>query len=176
MVRTPSFGRGFNLLIITDAILNQASKFREYPESKALAIPFAIESCWVTGKYDVMKTLVPDDALTSSNFNIGLGQVLLALASGEMDLVSSRIADLQMMTAQGLNVTNTSSLQECHGIMMQLHVLVELDAIAKASQDENFDKAGLLRTLNQRLDILGPFLADKQYICGIRRAAMHLTR
>ena len=141
-----------------------------------MAIHFAAESCWVTGKYDMMRQIISSTATTSSSFNTGIGQALLSLASQDTQLFSSRITDLQRATVHALTVTNTSSLQECHSSMLRLHVLTELEAIGKASREEAFDKTGLLRMLNQRLDILGPFLADKEYVLGIRRAAMQLSR
>ena len=60
--------------------------------------------------------------------------------------------------------------------MLRLHVLAELDAINELKDWSAPGKTRLMTTLTQRLSVLGPFLADKQYILGLRRAAMLLCK
>lgn len=66
--------------------------------------------------------------------------------------------------------------------MLKLHVLAELEMIAGTDLDSHRHEAAetnrgrVLETLNNRLEVLGAYLNDKQYILGIRRAAMQISR
>ena len=147
----------------------------ESPASRAMSLPFAVEACWTTSKYsklDDYVRLMPD---TSNNFNVGVGQALSALFHNDNELFTTTIQHLQRITAQSLSTTNTSSLQECHQYMLQFHVLAEVETIGCSAGRIDFEKPNLLKSLNQRLDILGPFMADKQYILALRRATMELA-
>ena len=130
----------------------------------------------MTAKYDKLGDYVKSLVGTATNFNVGIGQTLLSLADKDYDLFASRINDLRKATAQSLTTTNTTTLQECHELMLQMHVLGELEAVGNACLNENVDRLVILRSFNQRLDIVGPFLSHKQYILGLRRAAMQLSR
>lgn len=149
------------------------------PASRYLSLPYAAEASWVTGKWDKLKDYISEYPAKDYNFNVGVGQALLALGNEQSELFCSILEKLRTLTAQGLSSTNTASLQECHESMLKFHVLGEIEAISGASGIENLDqsdKPGIIRSLNQRLDVLGPFFSDKQYILGLRRATMHLSR
>ena len=111
-----------------------------------------------------------------SDFNIGIGRALIALADHEQQTFSTVLDDLRRVTARSLSATNTSSLQTCHDLMLRFHVLTEIDTIGNSSHSIHQDKNRLMTTLDRRLDLVGPFLGDKQYILGLRRAAMLLCK
>lgn len=60
--------------------------------------------------------------------------------------------------------------------MLKLHVLTELEMIAGVNREIEVDRPTVLAKLNTRLEMIGAFLNDKQYLLGIRRAAMQLSR
>ena len=60
--------------------------------------------------------------------------------------------------------------------MLRLHILTETEMISGFGQTANFSRPSLLTTLDRRLDILGPFSSDKQYLLGLRRAAIQLSK
>ena len=60
--------------------------------------------------------------------------------------------------------------------MLQFHVLTEIETISGTRNKENVDNISLLKSLNQRLNVLGAFLSDKQYILGLRRATMQVSK
>ena len=157
-------------------LLNQVDGLIDQPANRQHSLPLAAEACWTTAKYERLEKYVDQSATTSSSFNIGIGQILLALANKDNELFANRIQDLQRATAQSLTATNTSSLQECQELMLQCHVLAEIEAIGKASVVDNFDKSIILKSFSQRLDIIGPFFTHKQYVLGLRRAAMELSK
>ena len=60
--------------------------------------------------------------------------------------------------------------------MLKMHVLTEVELISGVLPDPNMERQALISSLNQRLDVVGAFLSDKQYILGIRRAIMQLSK
>lgn len=157
-------------------MLNQVEELKHTKASEALSLPFAAEASWVTGKWARLRKYVMECAEPlRGDFNAGVGRALLSLLSDEDTFQFSRILDeLRKHTVSGLSATNTTSLQECHESMLQFHVLTEIEAISVANSQP--EKAKLLTSLEQRLDVLGPYLSDKQYILGLRRAAMQLSK
>lgn len=149
------------------------------PASRFLSLPYAVEASWVSGKWDKLKGYVSQYPAKDTNFNVGIGQALLALGNKQLETFCSVLERLRTLTARSLSPTNTASLQECHELMLRFHVLAEIEAISGASGIESMDqsdKSALIRSLDQRLDVLGPFFSEKQYILGLRRATMHLSR
>ena len=130
----------------------------------------------MTGKWDKLRTYLssaPDFA--EADFNIGVGRALQALSDGELETFSGLLDRLRQNTARGLSVTNTTSLQGCHELLLRFHVLTEIEMISGIRGRLNGEKNSLLASLGQRLDVLGPFHSDKQYVLGLRRATMQLS-
>lgn len=67
------------------------------------------------------------------------------------------------------------SLQSCHDELLQLHALSDVEAIVNADTRNGTTKAELVDTLDHRLGLLGVYIPDKQYLLGLRRAAMELS-
>ena len=111
-----------------------------------------------------------------NDFNIGIGTALMALSQDDTDKFSCTLDRLRQITAQGLSNTNTASLQACHDLILRFHILTEIEALGGVGNDSQVEKAGLLRSMSRRLDVLGANLADKQYLLGIRRATMLLSK
>ena len=156
--------------------MNQVETFRRNVVSQALSLPFATEASWVTGKWDKLRMYIDQAPPRTGEFNVGIGRALLALADNQTEQFARILEDLRSFEIRSLSSTNTASLQECHSSMLRFHVLTELEAISGVQNDEDLDKPRLMASLNQRLNVLGPFLSDKQYILGLRRAAMHLSK
>jgi serine/threonine-protein kinase ATR len=70
----------------------------------------------------------------------------------------------------------TASLAACHDTMLKLHVLTELEMIAGTDEDKSVERAEIIQSLNRRIVVIGAYLNDKQYVLGIRRAAMRLSK
>ena len=136
-------------------------------------LPFAAEASWITGKFDLLATFVGQNNTTDrSSFSVDLGRILLELSSQESTTTTELLDHLRQSTARSLSRSNTSSLQNCHESMLKFHALADLEAIHNHSQSTNPNKSALFMSLNKRINVLGPFNADKQYLLGIRRAAM----
>lgn len=160
----------------TDLLLNHIDSFRASLTSPTVLLPFACEASWVTGRWDKLQGYlahVPQSL--NGNFNIGVGRTLLALAKDPKEAFAHTLDDIRRRTAKTLNATNTTSLQACHDVLLKLHALTEVEAIGGIRKHDVPDTSTLVTSLDHRLELLGPFMSDKQYVLGLRRAAMQLS-
>ena len=157
-------------------LLNQIDSFHSTPATKAVCLPFATEASWVTGKWDKLKTYISQTPAAESDFNARIGRLLLALRENQTELFAESLNHLRANISRSLSPTNTASLQECHDLMLKFHVLAEIEVISGISHQQYLSKPGLIKLLSQRLEVLGPFVSDKQYILGLRRATMQLSK
>jgi serine/threonine-protein kinase ATR len=140
-------------------------------------LPFATEASWATGRWAALEkyTSLVQKA-PGEDFNVSIGRSLLALHKKNTDLFTSSIQSLREQIACSLSTSTTSSIAACHDNMLRLHVLTELEMIAGTAKDSSTELTNILETLNRRLEVIGAYLNDKQYLLGIRRAAMQLSR
>ena len=117
--------------------------------------------------------LTPESS--KGQFNIGVARALVALSENRLKDFSIVIEQLRRDAARGLSATNTVSLQACHESLLRFHILAEMEMISGMRSGDNLEKSNLRGSLNLRLDAVGPFLSDKQYILGVRRAAMQMA-
>lgn len=156
--------------------MNQIAGFQPSHASSTLSLPFAVEASWVTGKWAKLRQyLTPVPEPLGGDFSIGIGQALLALSDANLDRFNDILDQLRRLNARSLSATNTMSLQICHSAMLRFHAITEVEAISGVLADE-YEKPTLLSSLNKRLDLLGAFLSDKQYLLGLRRATMQLSK
>lgn len=165
------------LLTRLDVLLNQIDGFKVSSAASSLSLPFACEASWVTSKWSKLEEYIAHvPGSLNGNFNIEVGRALLALAKNEKEDSAQILDDVRRRTARSLSATNTASLQACHDALLKLHALTEIEAIGGVRKHGSVDKPTLVRSLNQRLDLLGALSSDKQYLLGLRRAAMQLSR
>lgn len=158
-------------------MLNQIEGFQQSDATDALSLPFATEASWVTGKWDKLKGYLSlSTEISDGEFNVGIGRALLALSDNNMSQFSSMLDQLRRNTARGLSATNTTSLQGCHDSLLKFHALAEIEMIGGAGEMDKTKKSSLLSLMDRRLDVLGAFVSDKQYLLGLRRAAMQLCK
>ena len=139
-------------------------------------LPFATEASWATGRWAALEkytSLLP--RTPGEDFNISIGRSLLALHKQDTGLFTSIIQSLREQIACSLSTSTTSSIAACHDTMLKFHVLTELEMIA-GTADSTTGRANIIDTLSRRLEVIGAYLNDKQYLLGIRRAAMQLSR
>lgn len=143
-------------------------------------MPFAAEAAWSTGKWDQLeRTLtLPAEHLTGTSleFNVGIGKALLALRHKNGNEFKVIVESLRGAVAKALSPTTTASLHAAHEHIVKLHTLYELETISGMSTYPTSDREVILENLDRRLDILGAYISDKQYLLGVRRAAMQLSR
>ncbi|KAL8849305.1 MAG: hypothetical protein Q9221_005715 [Calogaya cf. arnoldii] len=160
-----------------DVLLNQIDGFESASARSPITLPFACEASWVTGKWNKLEEYVGQASeKMAGNFNIGIGRALLALARNEREAFVQIVDDIRRRTARSLSATNTASLQACHDVLLKLHALTEIEAISGARKHGSVDKSALTVSLEQRLDLLGAFNSDKQFLLGLRQAVMQASR
>ena len=162
---------------ITDVLLTQSESFEPSQASMLQSRPFAVEASWLTGKWEKLTDCLsrgPEDL--NSDFNVGIGFGLAALYQKDYDRFVEIINKLRSNAARSLSPATTSSLQSCHDTLLQFHILTEIELISGVKSQESVDKTVLLTSLSQRLEVLGAFPSDKQYLLGLRRAALQLSR
>jgi len=166
-----------DMLTLEDVLLNQVDGFERSQASTSMALPFVAEAAWVTGKWNHLKIHLEkyqDAAL--GDFNVGVGRALLALEDDDGERFLDALHILRQDTAKSLTKSNTISLQTCHDAMLKLHAIAEIELLSGQAPGSMPDKPTMMSTLNQRLGVMGAFLSDKQYLLGIRRAAMQLSK
>ena len=141
-------------------------------------LPFATEASWATGRWGALEKYTAMAASGSGDeFNNSVGQALLALHKNKnnVDDFQTIVGSMRKRIACSLSTPMTASLASSHDTMLKLHVLTELEMIAGVDGENPMNRAQILDSLNRRLEVIGAYLNDKQYLLGIRRAAMKLS-
>ncbi|KAF1978386.1 hypothetical protein BU23DRAFT_586870 [Bimuria novae-zelandiae CBS 107.79] len=163
-----------------DAILNYVDGFHASHFVSSNIIPFAAEAAWSTGKWDQLEKILTEPsgqlAASSADFNVGIGKALLALRHDKPDDFKWAVNDLRVVLSNGLSASVTASLHNSHDHLVKLHTLYELETISGLSRHTRPDREVLFENLDRRLDLLGAYTSDKQYLLGVRRAVMQLSR
>lgn len=142
-----------------------------------------MEASWITGRWDKLQGYLDLCATQeSSDFNVGIGSALRTLrqrkesegqAFADKSAVFSEIINgLRLSIVKSLTANSVTSLQSCHDDMLRLHALADVESIANVGAGTSLADSAALR---RRLDVLGGYIADKQYLLGLRRAAMELA-
>lgn len=164
----------------TDSILNHVDGFRASNTYSPTTLPFAVEAAWSSGKWSHLERLLAsassEENSRTLDFNIGVGGALLALRQKQYEVFKETIDSLRADIAKKLSPTSTASLQACHDELIQLHVLYELESLSGLGPSLHADRTTIVENMDRRLDILGAYTADKQYLLGVRRAVMEVSR
>jgi serine/threonine-protein kinase ATR len=142
-------------------------------------LPFATEAAWSAGKWTQLERILASSKTAKTtflDFNVGMGRALLALRSKDIGEFKDIIAMLRESLARSLSPSSTTSLQACHDTLVKLHALYEIEIISGLSPQGTGDRTVIIENLNRRLDIIGAYTSDKQYLLGLRRATMSLSR
>jgi serine/threonine-protein kinase ATR len=143
-------------------------------------LPFAAEAAWSAGKWEqlerVLGSSLAPEKLTLLDFNVGVGRALLALRRKDRSDFTTIIANLRAALAAELSPSTTASIQACHDHLVKLHALYELEAVSGMAATGLVNREVILENLDRRLDLIGAYTSDKQYLLAVRRATMTLSR
>jgi serine/threonine-protein kinase ATR len=163
-----------------DSILNYVDGFNASNAVSSSTLPFAAEAAWSAGKWEQLERLLGSspapEKLTLLDFNVGVGRALLALRRKDSTNFTTIIADLRAALAAELSPSTTASIQACHDHLVKLHALYELEAVSGMATTGIKDREVILENLDRRLDLIGAYTSDKQYLLAVRRATMTLSR
>lgn len=167
------------LTIITDVLLNYVEGIEKHTAVATInrIVPYAVEASWATGRWRTMEKFITKyQGDRTENFNVSIAQALLYLRKGWTKAFVDEMKILRDRVNASMNFSITSSLQACHEPMLKCHVLTDLELIAGINNDGNQHPQEVLKTLDRRLEVLGSYVNDKQFVLSIRRAAMELMR
>ncbi|KAL2181037.1 phosphatidyl inositol 3-kinase-like protein [Thermothelomyces heterothallicus CBS 202.75] len=161
-----------------DVLLNYVEGMAANANTVNRIAPFAVEASWATGRWQTLEKYLRlyNAGDVSEVFNLGVGQALLCLKDGNVDKFREHIQMLRDKVSGSLTYSTTSSLRASHDAMLKCHVLGDLELIANDKFKGDGDRQSVLLALERRLEVLGAYVSDKQYLLGIRRAAMELMR
>lgn len=160
-----------------DVLLNYVEGMSKVSQPNLKLLSFAVEASWATGRWDILKkytSMTPHGS--GDDFNVNIGRALVALNNKDMNIFETSVQNLRKQISRSLSRSTTSSLGACHDNMLKLHVLTELEMIAITESEGGVPRPKVLESLDRRLEVIGAYLSDKQYLLGIRRAAMKLSR
>ncbi|KAI4673661.1 uncharacterized protein J4E88_008717 [Alternaria novae-zelandiae] len=163
-----------------DSILNYVDGFHATNSLPSNTLPFAAEAAWSTGKWEQLERLLTTtgsaDSSLFADFNVGIGRALLALRHNSRPDFQGIIEELRELLAKSMSPSSTTSVQASHDHLVKLHALYEVETISGMGSGIVTDRETILENLDRRLDIIGAYTSDKQYLLGLRRAAMTLSR
>ncbi|GAB0136223.1 hypothetical protein EsDP_00004534 [Epichloe bromicola] len=159
-----------------DMLFNHVGGMQSDPSADSKVMPFAVEAAWTTGRWDSLAKFIaryPGDIL--QDFNMSLATLLDSLhQKNSVDSFQKTVQGMQDKIASSMTASATASFNAAHDLLLKCHVLTDLEAIV-APEGEN-DGQKTLALLDGRLEIIGGRFGDKQYLLGVRRAAMELSR
>ncbi|KAI1460108.1 phosphatidyl inositol 3-kinase [Annulohypoxylon moriforme] len=162
-----------------DVLLNYVEGMEKHTAITTInrIVPYAVEASWATGRWRTMEKFITRyQGDRTENFNVSIAQALLYLRKGWSKAFVDEMRIMRDRVNASMNFSITSSLQACHEPMLKCHVLTDLELIAGINNDGNQHPQEILKTLNRRLEVLGSYVNDKQFVLSIRRAAMELMR
>ncbi|KAL2758545.1 hypothetical protein ACRALDRAFT_2099058 [Sodiomyces alcalophilus JCM 7366] len=162
-----------------DVLLNYVEGMQTEPMSENKIVPFAVEAAWATGRWESLSKYASRfQGNPLDDFNVGIAELFNAMRHGQHGGVGFKqtMQSLREKIASAMTYSATSSLQSSHELMLRCHVLTDMEIIADTVEAEGPAHQKVLDLLNRRLEVLGPYVNDKQYLLGVRRATMELCR
>ncbi|KAK5991079.1 Protein kinase rad3-like protein, partial [Cladobotryum mycophilum] len=140
-----------------DVLLNHIEGMRTDSISENKIMPFAVEAAWVTGRWENLANFTGRfQGSVIQDFNMSLAGLFYSL--------HKKCSDTSFRESAA------------HEMMLKCHVLTDLEIIVGAKMANEDDRSKTMALLNGRLEVIGAYVNDKQYILGIQRAAMELIR
>ncbi|PHH51422.1 Protein kinase rad3 [Ceratocystis fimbriata CBS 114723] len=162
-----------------DVLLSYAESLRQHPALENKISSFAVEAAWATGRWEDLNKLVRSyNGNILDDFNLSIGEIFRCLYNKEYESIPDTITMIREKISAALTTTTTSSLQACRDLLLQCHVLSDLEMILankpKTPQETPPNNDAIMANLSRRVGVLGSFASDKHYVLGVQRAAMNL--
>ncbi|KAI4595424.1 serine/threonine-protein kinase M1 [Pestalotiopsis sp. 9143b] len=162
-----------------DVLLNYVEGIEKHTAVNTISqiVPYAVEASWATGRWETMRKFIAKyQGDSTENFNVSIAQALSHLGKGATQAFIEQLTMIRDRVSSSMTSTATSSLHACHEALLRCHVLTDLELIAGVNNDGGQHPQEVIKTLDRRLEVLGSYVNDKQYVLSIRRAAMELSR
>ncbi|KAJ2903302.1 uncharacterized protein MKZ38_010119 [Zalerion maritima] len=160
-----------------DILLNHVEGMKTNPKTKSALAPFALEAFWATGRWASLDEFLGtiEQSQVFEDFNCGVAEILRRLRTANPDAFAEGIQLMRDRLAGAMTFSVASSLRSAHDFMLKCHVLTELEMIGGSKWTSDIERSNLMTALERRLEVLGAYVGDKQYLLGVRRAAMDIT-
>ncbi|RCI08728.1 hypothetical protein L249_4681 [Ophiocordyceps polyrhachis-furcata BCC 54312] len=160
------------------ALLNYVEGLRPEASNDNKIMPFAVEAAWVTSRWESLAKFTGrfhGDAV--QDFDMSIATLLDALHKNRSpQLLSEIVGSVREKIASGMTASATMSLQAAHELLLRCHVLTDVEMIVSSKPRNEEERRKTMALLDGRLEVMGAYFNDKQYLLGIRRAAMELVR
>ncbi|KAF4435407.1 putative UVSB PI-3 kinase [Fusarium austroafricanum] len=161
-----------------EALLNHIEGIRTDASTDNKIMPYAVEAAWTTGRWESLAKFTKrfrGDPI--EDFNVSIATLFEKLrAKDKPEELSKTMNDIRVKISSSMNAASTSSLQACHDLLLKSHVLTDLEIIIDTKTGDEVARQRTGALLDRRLEVIGAYMNDKQYLLGIRRAAMELSR
>ncbi|KAH8201173.1 hypothetical protein TruAng_004641 [Truncatella angustata] len=162
-----------------DVLLNYVEGIEKHTAVTTInrIVPYAVEASWATGRWQTMRKFIARyQGDPTENFNVAVARALSHLDKGSTKAFIEELLIMRDRISSTMTFTATSSLHACHEALLRCHVLTDLELIAGLNNEGSQHPQEVLKSLERRLEMLGSYVNDKQYVLSIRRAAMELCR
>ncbi|KAG4284125.1 hypothetical protein FPRO06_08504 [Fusarium proliferatum] len=161
-----------------EGLLNHIEGMHTDASTDNKIMPYAVEAAWVTGRWESLTKFIQrfrGDPI--EDFNISIATLFEKLRAKDKPKELIKIMkDIRVKISSSMNAASTSSLQACHDLLLKSHVLTDVEIIIGTKAGDEVARQTTAALLERRLEIIGAYMNDKQYLLGIRRATMELTR
>ncbi|RBR22292.1 hypothetical protein FVER53590_01978 [Fusarium verticillioides] len=161
-----------------EGLLNHIEGMHTDASTDNKIMPYAVEAAWVTGRWESLTKFAQrfrGDPI--EDFNISIATLFEKLRAKDKPKELIKIMkDIRVKISSSMNAASTSSLQACHDLLLKSHVLTDVEIIIGTKAGDEVARQTTAALLERRLEIIGAYMNDKQYLLGIRRATMELTR
>jgi serine/threonine-protein kinase ATR len=159
-------------------LLNYVEGMHTEPGTMNRIVPFAVEAAWATGRWDTMQKFRERfDGSVFEDFDVSLACLFENVRRGCLPAAfDDIIRSMREKISASMTFSATTSLSACHDLRLRCHAIADLEILAGVLVPEGEVHDRAVGLLERRLEVLGAFVNDKQYLLGIRRAAMQLMR
>ncbi|RPA73622.1 hypothetical protein BJ508DRAFT_216035 [Ascobolus immersus RN42] len=137
---------------------------------------FGIEAAWQAQKWDGLGKYLEVAKEKKPDYDVALGQALLAIRAGEEEVVNKEIETARQLLVEKLTPSATMSLRACRDVLVKMHALSEVADITAFQRKGEEERREFTEALQKRLDMLGSSAqGDKQYLLSLRRTVFSLS-
>ena len=160
-----------------NAVINQAGVFHEMVATNTPRLSMLAQAAWSAEEWDKLEKVVPRHTpMVHPDFNIGAAAAMVYLRHEDYDKFSNTVKNYRQNITKSMSASSAASIQASRNYLLKLHALYELELISGHGDAtvQLTDRSKCQSILDKRLHVLGGSLTDKEYLLGIRRAAMRL--
>ena len=159
-------------------LLNHIEGMQTDTLGDAKIMPFAAEAAWVTRRWDSLEKFTSRfPGNVEQDFNMSIAALFDSLYNNrEPAAFQKTVRSMREKIASSMTTSATASLNAAHDVLLKCHILTDLEMIVSTEPGNDERRKDVLATLDGRLEVIGGRFGDKQYLLGIRRAAMELSK